>query len=116
MNNAEFDELIAMISDGRISRTEFLLKMQLRPLVVENIITLHKLPAAVTRNIDIGDLMFSDDEVLAISATPTNEEPIPEGVTYCPVHLTFFGDDGDERGPVFWRKWSARCSEFPVRK
>lgn len=116
LNNAEFDALVAMVWDGRLSRTEFLLKMQLHPDVVGHILTLHKLPAAVTRNIEIGDLMLTDDQTWeAASEVAPKKRPIPEGVTWEECTGSF----RDSRGVLsadLHRAWVDRKSEFPAFK
>lgn len=113
MTNEDFDALIAMVSDGRIARTEFLLKMQISASAVSAIKLLHQLPTAVKRNVEIAHL-------LAIAeAKPAVPEPgapkkraIPEGFTWNECDSSFMGPNG-ETSIAFYRQWVTRASEFP---
>jgi len=74
MNNQKFDDLVIAVSGGLISRTEFLLQVQLPPHAVQNILTLHKLPAKFTREVEIADLLTTDDIEIETSMQRPGEE------------------------------------------
>lgn len=81
MNNKTFDDLVIAVSGGLISRTEFLLQMQLPEHAVQNIMTLHKLPAKFTREVEIADLMITDDIEIESMQRPgeeNDEDEVPK--------------------------------------
>lgn len=61
MNTKELNDTINAYTHGSLSAIQFLLQMQLAPHAVANLLTASKLPAKALINIDIGDLMSTDD-------------------------------------------------------
>lgn len=114
MNNEEFDALITMVAEGRIARTEFLLKVQISASAVGAIQLLHQLPAAVVRNVDIAHLLMTDEETLTMAAVDApKKRAIPPDVYWDAASRSFMNADG-ELGSTFYKSWRQRASEFPV--
>lgn len=61
MNTKELNDIINSYTHGTLSAIEFLLKVQLEPHAVQNLLTASKLPAKALHKIDVGDLMSTDD-------------------------------------------------------
>lgn len=64
INSEELRTLVNQFDTGALNAIEFLLKVQLSPQAVQNLLIAAKLPAVAQVNLDVGDLMQSDDEVI----------------------------------------------------
>lgn len=62
INNEDLRHHVHQYNNGLINAIEFLLKVQVSPQAIKNLLIAAKLPAAAQINLDVGDLMQSDDE------------------------------------------------------
>lgn len=71
INNEDLRHHVHQFNSGLINAIEFLLMVQVSPEAVQNLLIAAKLPAAAQVNLDVGDLMQSDDEVIEDSYAKT---------------------------------------------